>query len=127
MNVQINQNTNHLLTQKSSQGEMNKSNEAASSALAENRSSVQSVQTDEQERIQPTLANLQKQVDGMNKLLEGNHTSIKFNVHKQLERIFVQLIDRETDEVVRELPPEKFLDMMASMLEFAGLLIDKRV
>lgn len=74
-----------------------------------------------------SLEDLQKQVEGMNKLLEANFTSLKFNVHEKLSRVFVQVISKDTDEVVREIPSEKFLDMMASMLEFVGLLIDKKV
>lgn len=74
-----------------------------------------------------SLENLQDQVENMNKLSEANFTSLKFNVHEQLSRVYVQVINKDTDEVVREIPSEKFLDMMASMLEFVGLLIDKKV
>ncbi|HHY21767.1 MAG TPA: flagellar protein FlaG [Bacilli bacterium] len=81
----------------------------------------------ESEETIVSLESLQKQVEGMNNLLEANFTSLKFNVHEKLSRVFVQVISQDTDEVVREIPSEKFLDMMASMLEFVGLLIDKKV
>ncbi len=70
---------------------------------------------------------LQKEVDGINKVLEANVTSVKFNVHERLDRIYVQVVDKVTDDVVSEIPPEKFLDMVASMLEYVGILIDKKV
>jgi flagellar protein FlaG len=38
----------------------------------------------------------------------------------------VKVVDSETGEVIREIPPEKLLDMFANMLELAGLIIDER-
>ncbi|WP_096202436.1 flagellar protein FlaG [Bacillus sp. FJAT-45350] len=70
---------------------------------------------------------LDKQVEGMNKFLESNLTSLKFNIHEKLDRIYVQVVDKETDDVVREVPPEQFLDMVAAMLQHVGLIIDERV
>lgn len=70
---------------------------------------------------------LDKQVDSMNELLDNNNTTIKFNLHEDLGRMYVQVVSRDTDEVVKEIPPEQFLDMVASMLKHAGLLIDKRI
>lgn len=70
---------------------------------------------------------LQEQAEGMNKMLEASYTDLKFNVHEDLDRIYVQVLERETEEVVREIPPEKFLDMVASMLEQVGILVDKKV
>ncbi|WP_158736785.1 flagellar protein FlaG [Alteribacillus sp. YIM 98480] len=69
---------------------------------------------------------LQEQADGMNKMLEASYTDLKFNVHEDLDRIYVQVLERETEEIVREIPPEKFLDMVASMLEQVGILVDEK-
>lgn len=67
------------------------------------------------------------QIDSMNELLKFNRTTLRFNKHEDLGRMYVQIVSQDTDEVVKEIPPEQFLDMVASMLEHAGLLIDKRV
>ncbi|WP_286885353.1 flagellar protein FlaG [Aneurinibacillus sp. UBA3580] len=50
----------------------------------------------------------------------------EFSVHKELNEVMVKVINRETKEVIREVPPEKLLDMVAGMLKTAGLLIDKK-
>ena len=34
--------------------------------------------------------------------------------------------DVDTDEVIREIPPEKSLDMLQKMWEMAGILVDER-
>jgi flagellar protein FlaG len=38
----------------------------------------------------------------------------------------VKVIDINTREVIREIPPEKILDMVATMLEMAGIIVDER-
>jgi len=38
----------------------------------------------------------------------------------------VKVLDSETNEVIREIPPEKILDMVAKMWELAGLIVDER-
>ncbi|MDV2886266.1 flagellar protein FlaG [Alkalihalophilus pseudofirmus] len=70
---------------------------------------------------------LDDQVESMNDLLKTNQTSVKFNVHEDLDRMYVQVVDLETEEVVKEIPPEQFLDMVASMLKHAGLIVDQRI
>ena len=74
-----------------------------------------------------TESTIDNQIDSMNDLLSTTPTSIKFNMHKDLDRIYVQVVDQQTKEVVKEIPPEEFLDMVASMLKNAGLIVDERV
>jgi flagellar protein FlaG len=38
----------------------------------------------------------------------------------------VKVIDRDTKEVIREIPPEKFQDLVAKLWELSGLVIDER-
>jgi flagellar protein FlaG len=38
----------------------------------------------------------------------------------------IKVIDETTNEVIKEIPPKKILDVIASMLEMAGLLVDER-
>ena len=43
----------------------------------------------------------------MNDLLEANHSSSKFMYHDGLDRYYVTVVDKDTDEVVKEIPPQK--------------------
>ena len=47
-------------------------------------------------------------------------------MHDKLNVVMVKVIDTSTDEVIREIPPKKLLDMVANMLDVAGLLMDDR-
>jgi flagellar protein FlaG len=40
--------------------------------------------------------------------------------------VTIKLVDKETKEVIKELPPEKTLDMIAKVWEMAGLLVDEK-
>ena len=38
----------------------------------------------------------------------------------------VKVIDIETEEIVREIPSEKILDLVAMIWEMTGLIVDER-
>lgn len=61
------------------------------------------------------------------KALEGPSTMFEMRVHEQTHSVIIRVLNRETGELIREIPPEKTLDLVAKMMEFAGLLIDERV
>ncbi|MFB9973255.1 flagellar protein FlaG [Allobacillus sp. SKP2-8] len=68
-----------------------------------------------------------KLVKGLNDFVEPMHTSIKFELHDKLDRYYVSVIDQNTDEVIKEIPPKKMLDMYAAMAEFMGFIVDEKV
>lgn len=74
-----------------------------------------------------TKDDLQKKVDGINKFLKSSNTNLKFNLHEELKEYYVTIIDEETKEVVKEVPPKKLLDIYAAMKEALGLFIDKKI
>lgn len=38
----------------------------------------------------------------------------------------VKVINTDTDEVIRQIPNEKILDMVAKMCEMSGIMVDER-
>ena len=66
-------------------------------------------------------------VDSMNEFLQASHTSLKFVLHEKLNEYYVTLVDDLTQEVVKEIPSKKMLDMYAAMTEFVGLMVDKKI
>ncbi len=55
------------------------------------------------------------------------HSDAKFGIHDKTNRIIIKLVDRETQEVIKEIPPEKTLDLLAKRMELAGVLVDQRL
>ncbi len=49
-----------------------------------------------------------------------------FGIHEATNRITIKIVDKDTREVIKELPPEKTLDMIAKVWEMAGILVDEK-
>lgn len=69
---------------------------------------------------------LQSSIDRVNYTFETQRRSVRFKIHDRTNEVMVKIIDADTEEVIREIPPEKLMDMFANMLELAGLLVDER-
>ncbi len=67
---------------------------------------------------------IRKAVEQMNKSM-GNSEAI-FGVHEDTNRVTIKIVDKQTKEVIKELPPEKTLDMIARIWDMAGLLVDEK-
>lgn len=74
-----------------------------------------------------TKETVQNRVEGMNEFLEPTTTAVKFQFHEELNEYYVQVIDSITDEVIKEIPSKKFLDMYASMTELMGIIVDEKL
>lgn len=70
-------------------------------------------------QIKPTM-------EALNSFLEFMNAEIKFQYHEKTNRMYVQLVSEKDNRVLREYPPKDFLDMVASIREFVGILLDKK-
>ncbi|ETT49976.1 flagellar protein flag protein [Paenibacillus sp. FSL R7-269] len=61
------------------------------------------------------------------KALQGPTTTFEVSVHKQTKAIMVKVLNKETGDLIREIPPEKTLDLVANMMEIAGIMVDEKV
>lgn len=69
---------------------------------------------------------LAKAVEGINQTLEITRTHLKFKLHEELHEYYVQVINEQTQEVIKEIPPKKFLDIVAEIWKLAGILINEK-
>ncbi|MBF0452537.1 MAG: flagellar protein FlaG [Candidatus Magnetomorum sp.] len=56
-----------------------------------------------------------------------HNVGLRFAVHEDTGKFVIRVIDEETKEVVREVPPENLLDLAAKMEEMMGMLYDEKV
>ncbi|RBP46774.1 flagellar protein FlaG [Garciella nitratireducens] len=66
-------------------------------------------------------------IESINENLKNFNRCIEFSIHEKTKDIMVKVVDAISGEVIREIPPKKLKDMVANILERAGLLIDERV
>lgn len=65
-------------------------------------------------------------IERVNRALAGYNRKFEISVHEKTNDIMVKVIDSDTNTVIREIPPEKILDMVAKLWELAGLIVDER-
>ncbi len=61
-----------------------------------------------------------------NKAISGGNRRFEFSIHEKTNEIVVKVFDTDSNELIREIPNEKVLDMVAKMCEMAGILVDER-
>lgn len=70
----------------------------------------------------------EKIMSGLREIAQDlKQTRFEFDIHDETKRVMVRIVDRFTEEVITEIPPEKFLDLIGSLWKQAGLIIDKRI
>ena len=79
-----------------------------------------------QQEQQPsaTAEAVKKAVEEMNKKMMNSVA--QFGIHEETNHLTIKIVDKETRKVIKELPPEKTLDMIAKVWEMAGLLVDEK-
>lgn len=65
-------------------------------------------------------------IEKANNAISGANRRFEFSIHEKTKEIMVKVINSDTNEVIREIPPEKILDMVATMWEMAGIIVDER-
>lgn len=85
-----------------------------------------------QENLNSSLSN-QKQED-LKKMMkeelskfEMHFTVLECSFHEKTNDLMIKVLDKETGELIREIPSEKIVDMIAFMCEKAGLIVDKKI
>ena len=52
---------------------------------------------------------------------------MKFEIHHETGRLIVRVVDPETSEILREIPAEEILNLVARMQVTTGFLLDLRM
>ena len=80
-------------------------------------------QTENQENTSRRIKNA---VEHANQTMRHAKTKCEFSYHEETKRVSIKVIDEETEEVIREIPPEETLEMLSKMWELAGLMVDEK-
>lgn len=91
----------------------------AAKAVVDTSESKQETQAKE-----PDNETLKKAVESLNKNMAN--TEAVFGIHEGTNRVTIRIVDKDTKKTIKELPPEKTLDMITKVWELAGILVDER-
>ncbi|PUU87116.1 flagellar protein FlaG [Halanaerobium sp.] len=70
---------------------------------------------------------VRESVKDINEIVDRVKEGLSFQIHEDTEKMMVKVVDLNTDEVIKELPPEEMLDLQARIHEMVGILIDETV
>ena len=69
-----------------------------------------------------SVSNMTKE---LNKLMSKINCDLEFQYHKEVNLMSVKMIDKATQEVIKECPPEDMIKGMIKAKEWIGAFLDK--
>ena len=75
---------------------------------------------------EPTKEAYQNAVNKLNEFMDYTNRNSKFVFHEELDKYYVEIVDSETNEVVKEIPPKQLLDAFYEMRKLAGKIFDQQ-
>ena len=75
----------------------------------------------------PTAEELKTMSHAMNRFVEMLTADLKFEVHDKTHEVMVKFVNTKTGEVLKEYPPKEYLDMIARIRDYVGMMIDKKI
>ncbi|MFX3687983.1 MAG: flagellar protein FlaG [Paenibacillus sp.] len=94
-----------------------------------NIKTAKDIRSKELQGVQLTLGqqHLIQNIERAVKALEGPQTTLDISIHEKTHDIMVKVLNKETGEIIREVPPEKTLDLVANLMEIAGIIVDEKI
>ncbi|WP_022853530.1 flagellar protein FlaG [Thermodesulfatator atlanticus] len=76
---------------------------------------------------QESAENYKEMVQTIQKELEKLNVRLVFNLDEETKEVVVQVVDPETNKVIRQIPPEELLEIRKKLDEIVGILFEARV
>lgn len=101
-----------------SQSQVSRNFDADSRQRKNAKDSVSSEQV-EKKQIQP-----EEMLQQIKSLTEDGLYSVRFENDREVDELVVKVVDRETDEVIRQIPPEELLELTQRLNDLRGNIVD---
>ena len=76
------------------------------------------------EEKSPTVNSIESAFSSANSKL--SKTRCEYSYDEGTKRVSIKVYDKESDELIREVPPEKSLEMLQRIWELAGIMVDEK-
>ena len=85
----------------------------------------ETVEANAQKKEEPKEEDMQQMMKELNELMSRINCNLEFSYHKEVNVMSVKMIDKATNEVIKELPPEEMIDNMIQAKDWIGAFLDK--
>jgi flagellar protein FlaG len=79
------------------------------------------------EKEKPTLHEITEVVDSANHFFQAIQKNLRFQMHEDSSRLYVEVVNAETNDIIKEIPSKEFLDVVARIKEAVGILVDEKI
>lgn len=91
------------------------------SKRAEQKAAEEKQALENQQVTEQMLEELEQDIETM------HNVGLKFSKHTDTGRTMIKVLNKETGEIIREIPSENVLDLAAKIEEMIGIMFDKEV
>lgn len=74
-----------------------------------------------------TRSKIENIANALNQYVKSTQRDLEIQVHKATGNIIVKVLSKEDGKIIREIPPEKMLNLAAKMEEMTGVLFNENV
>jgi len=71
------------------------------------------------------IEDIQPMTVAMNQFIQMSNPDMQFIVHQKTNEVMVQFVNTKSGQVLKEFPSHEFLDTIANIREYVGMLLDK--
>ena len=99
--------------------------DAARAAEVRERMSTQ-VEVATREITERQQEQLRAMIKGLNVITRSYRKDLRFEIFEETGDLFAQVIDTDTGEIIKTIPPLEMLETLARISDAVGLLVDER-
>lgn len=78
------------------------------------------------EEKEPSKNSMDAAMSELNRKLAMQDTRCEYRYDEDTNRVAIKIIDKNTDEVIKEIPPEETLESIKKIWEIAGIMLDEK-
>jgi len=82
---------------------------------------------EEGDKNKDAAVDAKKVVEEVNKIVEKFSSKVSFSIDPDTKKPMILVTDKETGEIIRQIPAKEMLDLMKKMEEIAGIIYSGRV
>ena len=69
---------------------------------------------------------IKEAIEKVNKVISADNRKFEITIHEKTKDILVKVVDTDTNETIKEIPPKKIVDIVVSLCELAGIIFDAK-
>ncbi len=127
MEIQNTQNSSYT-TQSGMKAALDTTSQATSTAKSSSATAIQkqSDETTQDAKQKDLKKELMKLTEDLNKEMNPLNINVKFGYNDKVEEMYVSVYEKSSDKLLRKIPSDEAMSLMAKMREIIGIIFDKK-